>query len=466
MEDKNLIENATSRHSRAYKEIEIAGYYSGTFDFETNHLIGRKTKAIIAALLGTIIEWYDYSLYGYMAVILSQHFFPNTDPSVSLTKHFLVFALGFLAKPLGAYIFGSIGDKYGRKYALRWSILGISIPTVIIGLLPSYEQLGIIAVILLCCCRFAQGIFITAESDGVDIFVYETMPKKHACLANSFTWISSGLGMCLASFLVGITLSSALPIWAWRLPFLFAGILGLFTLWYRHNLIESYDYMLYAHKTKKEITAPSQNYFNIIKRNKNQIFLAILIKGAVGGVCNFYFFFWCNYLQEVLNIISIADSCTKSTLLITIPTMIAPLAGYIADRLGVIKTVKLAVLLCLAMMVINGCVLYYFNFASNWLLLFTSGTLVLLDVPIYVFLTRQFSIEERYRCMGMAHAFASMLFSSSTPVIALLWWRYFQKPVAPLGYCCLLLGMCFIAISYAKINSDKDLEHACSTPAI
>jgi MHS family proline/betaine transporter-like MFS transporter len=298
MESDSYLNKPASGHTRKSIEVEIPDVYSGVIDFESSHLIGKKGKAIIAALLGTIVEWYDYSLYGCMAGVLAAHFFPSQDPSVSLLKHFLVFSLGFLVKPLGAYIFGTIGDNLGRKKALRWSIVGIALPTVIIGCLPSYNEIGVSAVVILCLCRLTQGLFISAEADGVNIFIYETLSKKRACLANSSTWISSSLGFGLAAFLSGIVLSPKLPEWAWRLPFLLAGVLGLITLWLRKSLIESYDYMLYR-KSTDDASVKTRSFWQAIKFHKFKILFALMLKGAGGGACYFYCVFWYNYFRSM-----------------------------------------------------------------------------------------------------------------------------------------------------------------------
>ena len=112
-----------------------------------------KTNAFWMPLLGTLVEYYDYALYGFTAVLISQLYFPAVDPTASLLKTYVVFALGSIAKPIGSLIFGWIGDHMGRKIALQWSILGIFIPTTLIGLLPTYEEWGISATIILIFCR-------------------------------------------------------------------------------------------------------------------------------------------------------------------------------------------------------------------------------------------------------------------------------------------------------------------------
>jgi MHS family proline/betaine transporter-like MFS transporter len=452
MEDKSYLNKSISSHTRKYKGVEIPDVYSGALDFECSHLIGKKGKAMIAALLGTLVEWYDYSLYGYMSVVLSRHFFPNVNPTISLIQHFLVFALGFLARPLGAYIFGSIGDHYGRKYALRWSIIGIALPTILIGCLPSYNQIGITAIILLCLFRLSQGIFVSAESDGVNIFLYETLSKKHPCLANSFNWMTSSFGIGLAAFVSGIALKSTFPEWTWRLPFFLSGILGLITILYRRNLIESYDYVLFKNKGPGN---RSKSYLKVILDNRFAFFINIIVHGSACGMYYFYFVFWNNYLSQILNILPASEACLKASFIILISTILAPVWGIIADRIGIRRAVNLASLFCIGMIAFNGISLHYLNTIPTSIMVATAIAIVCFYIPVLVLFIRLYDIGERYRCMSMGNAVGVVIFSSSTPVIATCFWKYFQNPVAPLFYCALLLLMGFVGACFAKVRTEK-----------
>lgn len=457
---KGYLDTPSTGHIRAHKEAEVPDTFSATIDFEASHFIGKKGKAMIAALLGTIIEYYDYALYGYMASMLSQRFFPGTDPTVSFLKSLLVYALGFIARPFGSYIFSYIGDRYGRKYALRWNIIGIALPTVLIGCIPSYEEWGFFAIGLLCICRMAQGMFISAESDGIDIFIYETLSKSRACLANSLNWISGSLGVALASFFAGIALGPKVATWAWRLPFFFAGVLCLITLWYRKNLIESHDYML--HKTNEPAFEAGFNYWDAIKKNKLKIFLAMLLQGSAGGIMCFFFTFWNNYLHTVHHLSSASGACFKASFIVLFSAALAPVWGYIADRVGILKTIRLAALLCIMMIAANGVVLHYFNSAPSLLMLATACTVKLFCIPAYVLMVKVFNVGERYRCRGLSHVFGSIIFASTTPAISTFLWQKTRFITAPLFYCSLLVLMGLATTVFFK----KDLEAAEAVESI
>jgi MHS family proline/betaine transporter-like MFS transporter len=419
-------------------------------------LFRHKLKAFIAALLGTIVEYYDYALYGYMAAILSQRFFPNADPAVSLLKHFSVFALGFMAKPLGSYIFGRMGDKYGRKYALRWNIVGMAIPTVLIGCIPSYAEWGWKAPALLMLCRIIQGTFNSAEADGVGIFIYETVPKARTCFANSLVWISASIGMSGAAYMSGAVLRPHLPEWAWRVPFLLAGVLGIITFYFRKYLIESIDYNLY--KTQNPQLS-FKSYFRVMWENKLPVFLSILVSGSVGGTYYFYLVFWNNYLHQVLNLFSASEACFKASALTQVYTIAAPVCGFIADYLKILPTLKLSFLLCFIMIIANGVALHL-NVAPDWLMAATTISFVLFHIPAFVLLVKMFSVGERYRCMSMGHALGSVIFSSSSPLIANYFYIHFQHPVAPLFYCAFLVVLGLVAVLYVRVKEEPNQKEA------
>jgi MHS family proline/betaine transporter-like MFS transporter len=420
----------------------------------------KKLKAFIAAFLGTVVENYDYALYGYLGVILAAKFFPETsDPSVALMRQFGVFALGFLAQPLGSYIFGSIGDKYGRKHALRWSIIGIALPTTIIGCLPDYSKLGWIATAILLICRISQGVFISAEGDGVEIFVYETISKRWACLGNSLVVVSYRIGFSLASFLSGFVLSNRFAHleWAWRIPFFIGGALGLFTLWFRVNLIESYDYILNRVNAKSKIP---DSYLKTIWENKGQVFVTFIIAGCFGGTAVFYLTFWNNYLNQTLNLFSTSEACYRTSFLTLMYIFFVPMGAFICDQVrSLIPPLRIATVLLFCMVIANAWCIHYYNYISTSLMACTIFAMAFFHAPIYILLMRLFDVSVRYRCLSIGHAFGSIIISSTTPLVSTYFWQKLQMPAAPLLYCASLVFTCFIAINFAKPKLPEVIDY-------
>ncbi|MBL4768147.1 MAG: MFS transporter [Rhodobacteraceae bacterium] len=187
----------------------------------------KKRKAIAAGLVGNILEWYDFAVYGFFAPILATLFFPSDDPVTSLIAAYGAFAAGFLMRPVGAVIFGHIGDRLGRKRALTLSIVLMAIPSLCIGLLPTYEQIGVTAGVLLVVLRMLQGVAVGGEFTGSIVYLTENAPPGRRGFFASWSLFGANGGILLGS-LVGALLSYLLTdmqlhSWGWRLPFL-AGV--------------------------------------------------------------------------------------------------------------------------------------------------------------------------------------------------------------------------------------------------
>lgn len=203
-------------------------------------------KVVISGMLGNGLEWYDYALYGQMAAILGRLFFPAADPNVQLLATFGVFAVGFVFRPLGAVLFGWIGDKYGRKVSLVIAILMMAIPTGCIGLLPTYAQIGIWAPVLLTVIRIFQGISLGGEFSGSITYIVEHAPPGRRGLAGSASIVSLLIGFMLGSA-TALATSRLLPVedfesWGWRVPFLIGIVVGLVGLYIRTHCTESPAY--------------------------------------------------------------------------------------------------------------------------------------------------------------------------------------------------------------------------------
>lgn len=201
-------------------------------------------KAAISGMLGNGLEWYDYALYGHMALIFSQLFFPPTDSaSTNIILTYLTFAVGFVARPVGAVLFGYIGDKYGRKKALVASMILMAIPTGGIGLLPTYEMVGILAPILLLSLRVLQGLSLGGAFSGTMSYVVEHAPSDRRASVGCVTVLSLVIGFLagsLVSSLVASSMSEAdFMSWGWRLPFFVGILIGFVGFWIRNHGEES-----------------------------------------------------------------------------------------------------------------------------------------------------------------------------------------------------------------------------------
>ncbi len=221
-------------------------------------LLSGKNKVILSGMLGNGLEWYDYALYGHMSVIFSKLFFPAGDSSQNLIITLLIFAFGFLPRPLGSIFFGWLGDKFGRKSALTASMIMMAIPTGCIGLLPTYASIGIMAPVLLTFIRAVQGFSLGGAYSGSISYVVEHAPPEKRATIGSVIKLSLVIGFLLGSMVSTIIASivgdDAFVQWGWRIPFFLGVLIGVVGFYIRNHGEESPVY-----EQAKQEGALSQN---------------------------------------------------------------------------------------------------------------------------------------------------------------------------------------------------------------
>lgn len=198
----------------------------------------QKTKSLILIGLGTCLEWAEYTVYGYCALTLAQLFFYESNSYTAVLKTFTVFAVGYFMRPIGALLFGHIGDRFGRRPALLGALLLMGLATFGMGLLPTYEQIGITAPILLCALRLMQGIAVSGEFNGAAIYCIESS-KRYPTLMGAWISANAALGMVIGGLAALWIAQPNTPSWAWRCPFLLGGIIAMMGLVMRRRLGES-----------------------------------------------------------------------------------------------------------------------------------------------------------------------------------------------------------------------------------
>src|SRR3990167_251146 len=208
--------------------------------------IQKNKKLILAGTIGTAMEIYDLSVYGYMAIFISSNFFSNLSSSLALINAFAIFLIGFVTRPLGAIVFGLIGDYFGRKQALLISIFLMSIATAMVGILPTYHTAGYISVFLLISARLFQGISVGGEYIGSVIYLFETAPQGKKIFFSSFAMVGSNLGILTASgiclFFTKILSTQQMLNYGWRLPFILALLSGIGGFFIRSMITESKEF--------------------------------------------------------------------------------------------------------------------------------------------------------------------------------------------------------------------------------
>ena len=308
------------------------------------------SKKLSTSILGNMLEWYDFGLFAIFAPIFSQIFFVSNDEHMALMSTFAVFAVGFFCRPLGALFFGYIGDKYGRLYSLKLSVLMIALPTLLLSILPSYASIGRLAPIALIIARMWQGFSIGGEYGGNLIYLAENAPKKHRGLVTALASMGANAGILCAS-LMGIILSkflspSYLYAWGWRIAYLACALLCLVIYVKRCQLKEQQQKLLQA------IGRPHNPFDHLFNLNRH------LLLRTIGMVCmgtSFYYFSF-TYLPVFLTAqTNITQQCIAYFMAACMFCMLLllPFSGWISDQFGRRKALLTAAAL-ISILVIPG----------------------------------------------------------------------------------------------------------------
>jgi metabolite-proton symporter len=296
---------------------------------QTSHV-----KVALASLIGTAIEWYDFFLYGTAAaLIFNKLYFPTFDPAAGTLLAFGTFALGFIARPLGGLVFGHYGDKLGRKTMLYLTLLIMGLATALIGLLPTYETIGIWAAVLLVACRLVQGFGLGGEWGGAVLMAVEHAPENRRGFYGSWPQMGAPLGLVLGT-LVFSAVSGAMTeeqfmAWGWRIPFLFSFVLIVIGLWIRFTIAESPEFQ----RIKDEKLESGTPILEAIKSHPKNILLAMGARFAENGFFYIYATFTLAYAtqalgmnrQDILNAVLVAAAIEVFTI---------PMFGALSDKLG------------------------------------------------------------------------------------------------------------------------------------
>ncbi len=287
-------------------------------------------KAILAGIVGNIMEWYDFALYGFMATIIAGLFFPNENQMASLIATYGIFAAGFIMRPIGAIFFGRLGDTIGRSRTMMVSVTMMAIPTFCLGLLPTYEKIGIFAPILLILIRLVQGISVGGEFSSSATFLVESSPKNQRGRSGSWANFGSTLGVLLGSGMATLTMTlldyAVVIAWGWRLPFLFGGLLGCVAIFLRKGLSKSEHFQKYMQRKSKE--SPLKEAFTTGLKETIQGFIFASSYGVVYYSTMVYLPIWISSQTSITLKESMIFNTT--TLIVMVPLII--IAGWISDR--------------------------------------------------------------------------------------------------------------------------------------
>lgn len=372
----------------------------------------KQGKNFAAAFIGTALEFYDFALFGLLAPVFSQLFFPKEDPIAALIASYCIFAAGFLIRPLGGVVFGYVGDTFGRKKAMLISIVVMMIPTSLIGFLPTYGQIGLLAPIMLALCRLFQGLCAGGEFSGAAIFVIEHAAENKKYFSGSLVTASSVVGMLAASSMASLCALETMPDWGWRIPFILSIPVGWLGFYIRRNTQETTAF----NNAQKNKIIKEQTFFSIFQYN----FLSLLITFGIGsfiGVLYYVPFVFMGHYHTLVTTLSVSTTLFIITLGLVIYMLCICLAGYMADKFSPQKVMLTTVLTTAVLsypaflLIISG--EYLFVIQGELILAVLAGMFV---GPANGLTASLFDVKGRCRGVSFSLSLGISLFGGLTPV--------------------------------------------------
>lgn len=367
----------------------------------------------IKSSFGNIIEWYDFTIYGLFALQIAKSFFPNDNRLISLILIFATFAIGFLARPLGSLIFGILGDNYGKSYAVNLSIWLMAIPTMLIGVLPSYQQIGILAPVLLVVLRICQGISAGGQFSGLITIAVEKYSSNRSLLV-SLVYSISVIG-CFAASLIGYLSITIISLFTpeslfiksliWRVPF----VLSIVLFYFYHKMVPHVEKELVAEKISFKFT-------DILKEQPSRFFCMLILSLSTGMIYYTLFTYLVTYMQ-------LHEGLSKQMAffvmngILALSVILYPTFGYLANNS--INRVQVAQRYCLCLLVAG--VLFNLHVLNPYYGLMSIVLMVIFFCAVTSYTTSYFAevFAKKYRMTACSLSFnGGMSIAGCAPLLA------------------------------------------------
>lgn len=377
-------------------------------------------RVVIASLAGSFVEFFEFAIYGYLAAFMGKVFFPGSSPSVQLITALATFAIAFLSRPFGGVVFGSLGDRYGRKTVLTWSILLMAFATFATGLLPSYNSIGVTSTVLLIILRLLQGFSAGGEASGASIFVAEYCRDQNRTALTS--WIEVGcmggnfLGAAIAAVITFTFSPAQITDWAWRLPFLLALPIGAVGLYIRFRLEETPAFEL-VRKAREERAEKELGWRDLFSTHVG----ALLQSSGIIIVTNVTFYTVVIYMPTYLiNALKLDPSVGFGLTLVPLVFLVCaiPIFGRVADR---ISRKRMMLAGCSMVIVLAIPCMQFLMTGDTTLriaaLAVLNLTLAMFLSCVYAVIPSLFEAKVRFKGMALSYNVAVALFAGTAPMI-------------------------------------------------
>lgn len=415
------------------------------------NLPAKRRSDLLSSSLGNVLEWFDFALFIFFAPIIGEHFFPVHSPASAAIAAFAVFAGGFLCRPLGGIVFGHFGDRYGRVRVLRASIALITLATLLTGLLPAYETLGVLSSVLFAALRLLQGLSVGGEYSGVMIYLAETAPEGKRGMMTSFAAVGANFGFLIATlltlFLQSIFSKAVLFDWAWRIPFFVMGTIGLLVLYFRFSMRETQAF-LFLKQTHHIARQP----FREALSKSPTVLLRIVGLTAMGAAFYYVFFgYMPSYLHDFLNV-DLADSFGLQAVFLAAMLFLVPFAGRMGDHFG---RRRMLLFVVFSILILSWPMFYLIQtkvtFAIAASLLIATFISSLEQGNTLIAVVEQSSVAVRYSTVAFSYNLGQALFGGTAPLIISLLTQHYGMQAAAL-YLMLMAGISALAIWKMQVS--------------
>jgi MFS family permease len=422
-------------------------------------------RIIFASSLGTMIEWYDFYIFGSLAAVMSAVIFPGKDPVWDLIKYWALFATGFIVRPFGALVFGRIGDLIGRKYAFLVTLTVMGLSTFLIGCLPTYAAVGALAPAIVLVLRLLQGLALGGEYGGAAVYVAEHVPDNKRGFYTSFIQITATLGLFVSLAVVLGTkelMSDAdFKAWGWRIPFLLSIILVAMSLYIRLKLKESPLYASLKSQGKTSIAPLKESFANWANL---KIVLLVLLGATAGEGVVWYCgqFYALSFMQSIMKI-----SVVQSSIIVAVAVLIGmpffTVFGALSDKIGRLKIMMAGNLIAALTyipiykgMMAAGADPKNPNMVVLTLLVFVQVIYVTMVYgPIAAFLIEAFPAKIRYTSFSLPYHIGNGWFGGTLPLLGALLVEKTKNPLAGLWYVIAVALMTFLVGTFGLSETNR-----------